>query len=262
MTKVYGYGRHSTDKQGDTEDVQRDKVMTWYLENLPAIDWGGWHYDDDVSAKHRWSERPQGRQLHLLLMPGDWLVTATSDRMFRRNSDTFTTLEQFQERGIHLRMLDMIATANMRPADKNFIEGQLLLTKQYERDINSQREKDRVAYCKKHGIPYARATSAPIGWRVVTNPTGRAYRVNQFERTVCDQLASLQAEGLSYTQLACWCIARLRQDWRDRLVRRMTTEQIVRWALRARLAGYPLIANRDEFTRLWTAGEIQSSRIS
>lgn len=256
MSKVYGYGRHSTDKQGATEAVQKDRCMAWHLENLPHLDWCGWHYDDDVSAKNRWSERPRGRELDMLLTRDDWLITADSSRMFRRNSDTFTTIEKFSERGIHLRMLDLIATANLRPAEKGLIEGQVLLVKQYERDTTRQRELDRIAYCKKHGLPYARNESAPVGWRVVRLPSGgREFRVNQFERTVCDMMATLQAEGMSQEQIASWSNRQARTEWSGKKMRQFSTKAIVRWGLRARMADYPLVGSRDEFTRRWAAGE-------
>jgi hypothetical protein len=77
MAKVYGYGRHSTDKQGLTEGAQRETVETYIRQHLAGVEYGGWLYDSAVSGAEPLFSREQGGRLGTLLEPGDEVVVMT-----------------------------------------------------------------------------------------------------------------------------------------------------------------------------------------
>jgi len=263
MSKVFGYGRHSTDKQEHTEEVQRERVMKYYLEKLADLDWGGWFYDSDQSAKLEWDRREKGRELALAMQSGDWIVTADCSRIFRKNSDTFRWLEQFAERGIYWRSLDLLGTDQLRPAERSLVEGQVLIVKQYERDVMRQRELDRVAHHIANDTPYGRNNSSPIGWYVKAIGKRREFRVHHDERRLCDHMQGLRDAGMSLEEISWWWfMSDKRGELTGRKTRRFATRHVVRWALRARRAGYPLRwRTRDQFTKAWCRGEVMACQI-
>ncbi|BCG79897.1 recombinase family protein [Mesorhizobium sp. 113-3-3] len=108
MPKVYGYIRVSTLDQannGDSLDTQTRAIdgycmMKGFAEHIIFVEHG-------VSGSVSLAERPQGQLLLGALEPGDVVVVAKLDRMFRNASDALGTLEVFKEQGVQLHMLDL-----------------------------------------------------------------------------------------------------------------------------------------------------------
>ena len=259
LTKAYGYGRHSTDDQnsGGTEDEQRYRCFKYYEENLQphGVEWGGWFYDADVSAKHDWDERPSGLMLSLQIMRGDWLIVDDGSRLFRKPSQALTWHERFAEKGWHVRLLNMLACEQMEFPEANFSRGMTYLLAGYQRDNSSRRELKRVATCKERGEAWGR--SAPPGWKIKEVNGKRLLRVDHEQRKVLDFMQTLVDDGMNYEEVSSWWLHEYRRGKFGRhKQRRLSTANIVRWVLRARAAGYPLIGDRGEFTRQWVSGQI------
>lgn len=60
-----------------------------------------------VSGSIPFNERPEGTRLWADLRPGDVLVAAKLDRMFRSASDCLSVVEAFKGRGVSLYLLDL-----------------------------------------------------------------------------------------------------------------------------------------------------------
>jgi DNA invertase Pin-like site-specific DNA recombinase len=105
---VYGYTRVSTERQadeGESLDVQQRQIGGYAM--MMGLEIGHVFVERGVSASTRLTERPQGAALLAALEPGDVVVTAKLDRMFRSALDALDVLQHLKERGISLHMVDL-----------------------------------------------------------------------------------------------------------------------------------------------------------
>jgi putative DNA-invertase from lambdoid prophage Rac len=105
---VYGYTRVSTERQadeGESLDVQRRQIGGYAM--MKGLEIGHVFVERGVSGSTHLSDRPQGAALLSILEPGDVVVTAKLDRMFRSALDALDVLAQLKERGISLHMVDL-----------------------------------------------------------------------------------------------------------------------------------------------------------
>ena len=201
---VYGYGRHSTDKQGLTEEVQRTKVEAYIQLHLPDEQYAGWLYDTAVSGGKPLFERPKGRELWALVQPGDHIVIAKLDRAFRRTIDGLRSLEMLEAKKVFLQSAD-------RQMDTSTGIGRAGVTialafAQLDRDQASERTRDAMAVKRKAGLPTSR--HAPIGWRKVGTGKHSRFEPCQAERDQALMIVGLRVGGWSYEDL----VERLRFD--------------------------------------------------
>jgi DNA invertase Pin-like site-specific DNA recombinase len=106
--KVYGYTRVSTERQadeGESLDVQQRQIGGYAM--MKGLEIGRVFVERGVSGSTHLNERPQGAALLAALEPGDVVVTAKLDRMFRSALDALDVLRQLKERGISLYMVDL-----------------------------------------------------------------------------------------------------------------------------------------------------------
>lgn len=180
MNKCYGYGRHSTAKQGLTKDAQHDRCFAYWEHNLAHLDveWGGFFYDEAISGKKPLSERPHGRVVYFLARETDHVVTARYDRCFRNALDGMIHLKAFEDRGVtfHSDKEKIDTSTAMGRAFRTM----LLAMAEVERDLASERTLEIQASLKAAGRPHCKG--CPIGWRIVRTVDGREYRVDDDER--------------------------------------------------------------------------------
>ena len=106
--RAFGYCRVSTEGQADSGislDEQQRKIEARCLEN-------GWHLksvfiDAGVSGGIPLARRPQGAKLLATVLPGDIVIAAKMDRMFRSALDALQTIQSFNQRQISLWLLDL-----------------------------------------------------------------------------------------------------------------------------------------------------------
>ena len=260
MPKCYAYGRASTSKQGMTQDVQEKMCRDYYDTHLVnrGIEWGGFFYDSATSGGTIFSEREQGRLLYFSLKKGDYLVVSAMDRLFRNKRDGFVTLDELDRLGVKRVVLDLPDLSGLEGDAELFdmLESNMVLYAHMYRRMLSRKMKRDNQVKRDNGIPYSR--SAPMGWKLWGDRKRREYRVNHDERKVIDFMQSLSDDGMSHEEIALWyCHAEDKGQFRTKTMRRFTDAAIVRWALRARIADYPLITNRPEFTNKWSRGELR-----
>lgn len=260
MSKCYGYGRHSTDKQGMTEQVQALACREYYERNLAkkGVEWAGFFYDDAVSGGKLFSERTHGRTVYFSLEKGDYLVVASVDRLFRNKRDGFITLDDLDRKGVKRAILDLPDLSGLEGDEELYelLEDQMVLyAHTFRRMLSRKMKRDNQAK-RDAGIPFSRCS--PVGWRQVGDRKNKAYRTNEYERNLVSFMQTLADEGHSHDDIALWFVhEEARGKFAGKECRRFTTPHMVRWALRARRAGYPMITNRDEFTKKWQSGEIR-----
>lgn len=230
MTLVYGYGRHSTDKQGLTEEAQRTKVEEYIRRQLPNLSYGGWLYDSSTSGSKPLFDRPSGQQVEKLLQAGDHLVWARLDRAFRSVIDGATTMAELGRRGVFVHSLDL--GLDTSTAVGRCVCTVMLAFAELEREYARARTRDALRVKREAGLPYGRHT--PIGWCRTGKRKGARFIPDHQEREQVAIIAQLRSGGLSL----------------DAIVLRMTAvrrpcgsgwnRNSVQGAIQALAAGFPL----------------------
>jgi len=229
MTRVYGYGRHSTDKQGLTEEVQKTKVEGYVHQHLAGHEYGGWLYDAATSGARPLFERPVGRLVNQLLQPGDHIVWARLDRAFRSVIDGAATIADLGRRGIFIHSLDL--GLDTSTAVGRCVCTVMLAFAELEREYAAARTRDALRVKREAGLPYGRHT--PIGYsRQGSKRTGR-FVPNEREREQSALIFELRSDGLSLDAI----VQRLRPLRRP--CGRAWNRNTVRRAITAHTAGYP-----------------------
>jgi DNA invertase Pin-like site-specific DNA recombinase len=98
----------STAKQaddGESLEVQQ-RMMTGY-GLIHGIEIGRTFIERGVSGSIPLEERPEGAKLMSIVRPGDVVITAKLDRMFRSALDALNVLSAFRDREIGLHMIDV-----------------------------------------------------------------------------------------------------------------------------------------------------------
>ena len=256
MARCYAYGRASTSKQGMTREVQERACRDYFDAHLKSkgVEWAGFFYDSATSGGTLFSEREQGRTVFFSLQRGDCLVVAAMDRLFRAKVDGFLTLDQLDRKGVKRVVLDLPDLSGLEGDEElyDMLESNMVLyAHMYRRMLSRKMKRDNAAK-REAGLPFSRC--APVGWRTVGDRLSKAYRVDRAERRYISFMQTLADEGLSADEIACWCATQ--SQFATKPGRKFAHPAYVRWALRAREAGYPKITSQEEFSRLWASGEI------
>lgn len=229
MPTVYGYGRHSTDKQGLTEQAQRAQVERYIKLHLPDCDYGGWVYDAAVSGGKDLFERAKGRDLLVLAQPGDHIVFAKLDRAFRKVRDGLSTLEMLSQKEVKVHILDLGIDTSTPMGECQLT--MVLAFAQLQRKYTAERTKEALEVKRKAGLPYNKGV--PIGWKKVgAKKTGR-FVPCQEERDQCLTMLGLRTSGYSYDQIVVAMIRERRPNGRK------WNRNSVRDAVIAARAGFP-----------------------
>lgn len=105
---VYGYARVSTAKQvddGESLEVQQRKIEGY--ATMQGLSVEHVYVERGVSGSKPLEDRPQGAGLLQVLKPGDVIITAKLDRMFRSALDALHVLKRLTNDGISLHMIDL-----------------------------------------------------------------------------------------------------------------------------------------------------------
>jgi DNA invertase Pin-like site-specific DNA recombinase len=250
MARCFAYGRHSTDKQGMTEDVQQDLCVR-YFENFlkpKGVQFAGWFYDAAITSAIEMGERDYGRIVVTSAQPGDYIVVAKLARSFRRSLDLEATTEMFQAKGVNFISLDM--PVDERRAHGRFTRRVYGAADQLIREIASEHQIELMEYRKNQGLPHSRG--CPVGWKIVGQKPNREYRVDMVERGLADRLASLYAAGHSLEALALWGLRQT--EIANKRV--FTTRDTVKWVLNARAKGFPKVTGYKTLRKKIRLGEI------
>jgi DNA invertase Pin-like site-specific DNA recombinase len=194
---TYGYCRVSTARQaeeGESLGAQERTLAGYAMMHGLVID--RMFVERGVSGSKPLSDRPEGAALLAALQPGDTVITAKLDRMFRSALDALDVLGQLQKRGISLHMIDLGGDVTSNGISK-LVFTILSAVAEAERD----RIRERIAAVKADQRARNRYLGgiAPFGWRV--GEDGELTEVPA-QQAAISTMRSLRAEGASLRQIA------------------------------------------------------------
>lgn len=141
--RMFGYVRVSTEDQN--MNLQIDAMHKAGLT------------DDMIFSEYRSGknmDRPQWKKLMRALRPGDCVVVWKMDRMGRTMMGVLKAIEDFNKRGVHLKVLrDSIDTTTPMGACMMHVS---MAFAQLERDMIAERTKAGVASAKERGVKFGR----------------------------------------------------------------------------------------------------------
>jgi len=266
------YGRHSTRNQGMTEHTQRKKCMDYYVQNLQdkgvllahsrvgeataeaiGCPWENeaWFYDAATSGGTIFSERTYGAEIYHNCKKGDYLIVSSLDRLFRDKVDGFKTLDQLERKGVKRIVLDLPDFSGIQDAVLvDMIESNMVFYAHIFRRMVSRKMIDDNSHKRNAGVPYTFV--APIGWKIIGEGANRQYRIDKAERRYCDKIADLHDGGMTFAQIARWCMRKdTVRDYKPKQGRQFTEDKQARWAYRARLLDYPMVTSLRRFMEHW-----------
>lgn len=194
---VYGYTRVSTVEQandGNSLDTQSKQIAGYAMmkgwEGEPII-----LVEAGVSGSVRIAERPEGARLIGLLQPGDAVVVAKLDRMFRSAVDALDTLATLKEMGVSLHMIDLGGDVTGNGIGK-LVFTILAAVAESERD----RLRERIREVKRHMISEGlhHGGRRPFGYQVVDGK----YVADVHEQEVVACLKDWRGVGMTYQAIA------------------------------------------------------------
>jgi hypothetical protein len=106
--RVYGYCRVSTlqqSEEGESLGQQERAINGYAMMNNLTLD--KVFVERGVSGSKPLADRPQGNALLAQVKPGDTIITAKLDRMFRSALDALGVLGKLQKQGVSLHMIDL-----------------------------------------------------------------------------------------------------------------------------------------------------------
>jgi DNA invertase Pin-like site-specific DNA recombinase len=112
--RTFSYVRVSSDEQVETGQslaVQTQQLHGWAQMHGRAI--AETFTEAGVSAADAFNTRPEGSRLWQTVQPGDSVVAAKLDRMFRSAADCLAVVEAFKARGVSLYLLDLNGGADV-----------------------------------------------------------------------------------------------------------------------------------------------------
>lgn len=249
----YGYGRHSTVKQGMTRAAQRAKVKAYWRANLKrkGIRWGGFYYDTAVRGGTSFSERPEGRIVYAIARPKDYIVTARLDRAFRSVENGVTTIEALRQRKVRFVSLD-IRVNTATPAGRFFFNI-LLSVAELEREFARERAAEILAYRRKNKLPIG--NYSPIGWKIIgkgvresgTMKSTRRFVVDFAERSLVEEIVRRRSSGDSAETVALWSLRQTQFANK----RHFANVKAIQWCVAAQAMDYPLVTDGKKLVLRW-----------
>jgi putative DNA-invertase from lambdoid prophage Rac len=171
--QVYGYVRVSTVQQTEGASLaeQERQIRGRCLSGSAQ---GPWELtqlfvESGVSASIPLAERPAGAQLLAALRPGDSVIGAKLDRMFRDAIDALTTIKRFREQGVHLWLLDFPGDCSGNGI-ATLLVGVLASVAQFERERIAERIAEGKLQQRREGKHQGGAR--PFGFAVARREPG------------------------------------------------------------------------------------------
>lgn len=255
MSTLYRYLRHSEESrdQPNSREAQSRAINAWVdFQASRGVTYsaGGEFYDADVSGGVELIRRPAGGVLLGRVQPGDVIVAAKWDRMFRDCRDGLNTLHSLNSRNISVVCIDF--NVDTRTAAGYLMATQMLAFAEFERKRISERTKEGLAIIKfNRGVKIS--YSCRLGWKRVrkhkqTRKDGQPYAVIEpwwEERKECERIVYLcDIRRMSFAEVAQMfsrngekCIQDGRTKW---------TYEMVKKRYRAAKAMYPRRDYSDE----------------
>ncbi len=187
---TYGYSRVSTSRQadeGESLDVQDRTLRGYAMMHGMAVD--RLFVERGVSGSVPLGSRPQGAALLDVLRPGDVVVTAKLDRMFRSALDALDVLGRLKARGVALHMIDLGGDVTGNGISK-LVFTILSAVAEAERD----RIRERVSQVKADQKARNRYLGGKVPFGFIVGPSGDLVEVEE-QQAVIRAALELRASG-------------------------------------------------------------------
>ena len=246
MSRVFAYGRASTDRQQITLGNQEEVCQNYYKLRESAgddIEWAGWFPDAAVSSTKPLVERPMGEIIFTNARKGDILLVSNFDRAFRSVVDCHNTMNILDERGIALVILDVDVNTKT-PLGRAFMKI-IAVLKELEREEIGRRTREALQYKKRHNKPTC--SWSPIGWRRIGKKKDSRFAPEPGDRNWCKEIVRLrEVKGMSFTAIEKDLRARKAKFYADgRGNSKGWSIRKVRKGYSAAKLGFPLIYQRE-----------------
>ena len=194
---VYGYARVSTGRQaseGESLDVQQRQIEGYAMMIGLSLD--GMFVERGVSGSKPLGDRPEGATLLSTLKPGDIVITAKLDRMFRSSLNALDVLAQLKARSISLHMIDLGGDVTGNGISK-LVFTILSAVAEAERD----RIRERIAVVKEDQKGRGRYLGGTVPFGHSVQPDGSLTEVPA-EQEALEEMLRLHASGKSLRAIA------------------------------------------------------------
>jgi len=162
--RVYGYARVSTIAQasdGVSLGAQERAIAGYAQMHGLAVD--RVFVERGVSGSRPLADRPEGARLLALLQPGDTVITAKLDRMFRSAVDALAMLGKLKDQSVSLHMIDLGGDVSGNGISK-LVFSILSAVAEAERDRIRERISEAKADQRKRGLHLG--GTAPFGFTI------------------------------------------------------------------------------------------------
>jgi len=205
--RVFGYCRVSTQRQvdeGESLEVQRRQI-----EGHASIQ--GWAevemiVEEGVSGSKPLKERPAGKKMLDALKPGDVLIAAKLDRLFRSALDALNMVDDFKKRGVHLHLIDLGGDVASNGLGKVFLTIAASFA-EAERDRIRTRVADAKADMRRRQRHMG--GSRPFGWTLIKakdengkDEKGHYLAPHPEEQAAIERMKSMRASGETFRSIA------------------------------------------------------------
>src|SRR5574340_1108735 len=150
---TYGYIRVSSAGQMDGTSPEEQKRKIDGLAMMRGEELANVFYDGGVSGSTPLDERPEGKKLLKLLKPGDVLIAAKLDRLFRDAADALTRAKEWKSQDVKVILVDMGTDPITENGTSKLLFGILASMAEWERE--------RIAAARRARIPFWGARGCP-----------------------------------------------------------------------------------------------------
>ena len=194
-TKAVAYIRVSKGTQDLSFEAQEERIRAYcQLAGLRLVEI---IREGAVTGKPKLNRRPEGSRVAALTAAGVCHIVALKlDRLFRSAVDALSHVEEWEQAGISLHLVDM----GGQSVNTGSSMGKMLLTMlagfaEFERNMIAERTTDALRHKKAHGEVY---NHTPYGYIAEDGK----FVAEQGEQAVIARMTTLRRLGLSYNQIA------------------------------------------------------------
>lgn len=248
MPMAYGYVRVSSERQvrsGLGMDAQKETIKKYFEYRLKSngFEWGDFWIDPAKSGNIPFQQRPAGGKLDLAMTKGDAIIVAKLDRAFRRALDFYRMMEIWEERGIHVHMLDL-GMDSSTPVGK-MLMGMLAVIAEFERSRLRERVMEAKAQMKKNGRPTNQYCG--FGNKAVGHGNRRRAIPDPYEREWIQKIVEKKLQGFSFDKIWRWLwLSRVKnskgQEWSRTRIERVFNDEMQK---RANMLAHPEMTPTD-----------------
>ena len=215
---IYGYARVSTERQADEGVSLEEQIRRIEGRALEQ----GWQIAEvfierGVSGSVPLGDRPAGARLLAALQPGDIVIAAKLDRMFRSALDALNVIRDFQRQRISLWLLDLGGDVS-GDGIARLVLTILAAIAEFERERIGERIRDAKRHQRRIGQYLG--GDRPFGWRV--GEDGMLIEDEEEQRALTEMRA-LRDAGSSYRRIAAEIKAKYRVEVSHQGVKRALT---------------------------------------